>query len=139
MRALDLYCGGVMPQIRDILTEHQCLAKCAFILSARYGLIQADETISTYEEVLTASSVTGLRHSVALKFREHLTFKQPVSLFVFAEPLYFSMLSEALDGFTINRLTWEPDVHSGGLIFLEKLRQHISEMRLINELGQESL
>lgn len=73
--ALDLYQGWCVPMLRDYAPAGSGLRAGICVLSARYGLISADEPAETYEQPLTARIARELRPrataQLAARLREH--------------------------------------------------------------------
>jgi hypothetical protein len=114
MPALDLYQGGGIPEIRAYIGNLVAMRQRTFILSARYGLLGADDLIESYDAVLTLTDVLRMRASVWAEIqRRILTPHRPSMIFVLAEPLYFALAADLLEGASTAQIIWEPDIHNG--------------------------
>jgi cytoplasmic iron level regulating protein YaaA (DUF328/UPF0246 family) len=96
VEALKLYQGGYVPNLRRRLKDRSDLKHRSFILSAKYGLIGASDTICYYDLQLTSSRAEELRPIVCQQFSQLILDEfSPSDLLLVLEPLYLSLLSES--------------------------------------------
>ncbi|MGQ0774656.1 MAG: DUF6884 domain-containing protein [Pseudonocardiales bacterium] len=108
--ALDLYEGGCVPQLRDRVHAHPSLRDRIFILSARYGLVGADDRIVSYDQQMTLSRARELERSVGSTLTGRvLVAPYPRDLVVLVEPIYLAALAELLRADVRPRVHWFPD------------------------------
>lgn len=130
MPALNLYQGGGIPEIRAFIGDLAAMRQQTFILSARYGLLGADDLIVPYDAVLTLADALRMRPSVWTEIQHRiLTPRWPDTIFVFAEPLYFALAADLLEGTPNTHIIWEPDIRNGLESMIAKLdvwRRHVA-------------
>ncbi|MFI5822834.1 DUF6884 domain-containing protein [Streptomyces rishiriensis] len=108
--ALELYAGGIAPQLRHRLSGHHELRRRVYFLSARHGLVAADTPLLPYDQALTISRAGELRASVHPQLRRHLDAAgTSARLLVVAEPLYLVLLADLLADKDRPLITWIPD------------------------------
>jgi len=123
MPALELYQGGGIPEIRVCIGDYPPMREQTFILSARYGLLGADDLIVPYNAVLTLADALRMRPTVWNDIqRRVLTPRRPDAIFIFAEPLYFALAADLLEGTPTTHIIWEPDIRNGLGRMIAKLR-----------------
>lgn len=112
--ALDLYQGGCVPMIRSRVNGYPNFRSRVFILSAEYGLLQADDRIESYDRVLSAQRAEELRasvgHSVSARILRPF---RPHGILVVVEPTYFILLADLLKDASRPAIHWIPDPDSG--------------------------
>ncbi|MGH3718017.1 MAG: DUF6884 domain-containing protein [Pseudonocardiaceae bacterium] len=108
--ALDLYEGGCVPQLRSRVHAHPSLRDRIFVLSARYGLVGANDRIASYDQQMTLSRARELERSVgnALAGRV-LAAPYPRELVVLVEPVYLAALAELLRSDVRPQVHWFPE------------------------------
>jgi len=112
--ALELYSGGGIPEIRDYVAQYPVFRERIFILSAKYGLLGADDRIKTYDAVLSLDAALVLRKQVWADIQQRVLLPfAPDTILVLAEPLYFALLGDLLEHTPPARIIWEPDIHNG--------------------------
>lgn len=107
--ALDLYEGGCVPQLRSRVHAHPSLRDRVFILSARYGLIGADDRIASYDQHMTLSRARELGRSVGSALTGRVLAPHPRELVVLVEPIYLAALAELFRADVRPRVHWFPD------------------------------
>lgn len=108
--ALELYTGGIAPQLRARFGRHPQLRQRIFFLSARHGLVAADNRLSPYDEPLTPAQADALRPVVHRTLRWQLAeLGTRPQLLVVAEPLYLVLLADLLSGPDRPPVRWIPD------------------------------
>ncbi|WP_322768593.1 DUF6884 domain-containing protein [Frankia sp. Cr1] len=108
--ALDLYEGGCVPQLRGRVHAHPSLRERIFVLSARYGLVGADDRIASYDQQMTLSRARELARCVGRALTSRvLVAPHPRELLVLVEPAYLVALAELLRADIRPRLHWFPD------------------------------
>ncbi|MGW2686340.1 DUF6884 domain-containing protein [Streptomyces sp. NPDC001414] len=90
--ALDLYQGWCFPQLRERVANHPEYRSRTLVLSARHGLLGADEPIEPYYQVLTPDRALSQRDLVSAALAEHLERTPAREALLLLEPLYFQML-----------------------------------------------
>jgi hypothetical protein len=97
VRALDLYAGGIIPQLRDRVGHLPELRQRVRILSAKYGLIAADHRVEPYDLILDSGRADRLRPAVAATLGEEFDRDGvPDEVLVVAEPPYVSLVAGRL-------------------------------------------
>jgi hypothetical protein len=92
--ALELYEGGIIPQLRFRIGHLPVLRRRVRILSAKYGLISADHPAEPYDLILDPDGADRLRPAIEAAL--HQEFERdgtPDEVLVVAEPLYVSLVS----------------------------------------------
>ncbi|MEU8759512.1 DUF6884 domain-containing protein [Streptomyces sp. NPDC048659] len=90
--ALELYQGWCFPQLRERIAGRPEFRARTLVLSARHGLIGADEPIAPYHQVLTPERALSQRDLVSAVLAEHLERHPAQEALLLLEPLYFQML-----------------------------------------------
>ncbi|MGH3869133.1 MAG: DUF6884 domain-containing protein [Pseudonocardiaceae bacterium] len=90
--ALDLYQGWCIPLLRQRIGEHPEYRARTLILSARHGLIGADEPLAAYDQRLTAERAHQLREPVRAAARAHLAAHPTDQALLLLEPDYLDLL-----------------------------------------------
>ncbi|MFQ6197714.1 DUF6884 domain-containing protein [Streptomyces sp. NPDC000405] len=90
--ALDLYQGWCIPKLRDRLGPAVSQRQRVLIFSARYGLIRADELISTYEQPMTRGRASALRAPVRRALARHLKAYPTREALVLLEQRYLDVM-----------------------------------------------
>lgn len=105
--ALDLYQGGVIPQLRVWLAGCPLMRSSVRILSAEHGVIGADRPILPYDRRLNLCRVDELQPVV----RQQLTPDLPTVHMglVIAEPLYQQLIRPLFDPPPDRRVWWISD------------------------------
>lgn len=108
--ALDLYEGGCLPQLRSRVHAHPSLRDRIFILSARYGLVGANDLIASYDQHMTLARARELTCSIgnALTGRV-LVAPHPCELVVLVEPIYLAALTELFRADVRPQVHWFPE------------------------------
>ncbi|OIJ91710.1 DUF6884 domain-containing protein [Streptomyces colonosanans] len=110
--ALELYIGGIAPNLRARVGHLPDLRKRVLFLSARHGLVDADTPLLPYDQTLTAEQADTLRPQVYRHLRQHIDeLGVPVRLLVVAEPLYLVLLADVLADDDRPLVHWIPDPH----------------------------
>lgn len=108
--ALDLYEGGCVPQLRSRVRAHPSLRDRIFILSARYGLVGANDRIASYNQQMTLSRARQLERSVGSALAGRVLAAPCLrELLVLVEPVYFAALAELLRSDVRPRVHWFPE------------------------------
>ncbi|MET8683614.1 DUF6884 domain-containing protein [Streptomyces sp. NPDC004732] len=108
--ALNLYAGGIAPQLRKRVGAHPALRQRVFFLSARHGLVSADTPLLPYDQPLTAEQAAALRPEVHRKLRWRIdALGVPARLLVVAEPLYLVLVADLLADEDRPLVHWIPD------------------------------
>jgi hypothetical protein len=108
--ALELYAGGIAPQLRARFGGRPELLQRIFFLSARHGLVGADTRLHPYDQPLTPERAADLRPSVYRMLRWHLDeLGVAARLLVVAEPLYLVLLTDLLADEDRPIVRWIPD------------------------------
>jgi hypothetical protein len=109
--ALDLYQGGYVPLIRTQVGRNPKLRERVFLLSAKYGLLGADDMVAYYDQPLTMDRAKELRPFVAQEaIRRFFTPRPPDEVLLIFEPMYLVMLADLLAHPSRPRFHWEPDI-----------------------------
>ncbi|MEU2354411.1 DUF6884 domain-containing protein [Streptomyces misionensis] len=90
--ALELYQGWCFPQLRERIAGRPEFRARTLVLSARHGLIGADEPIAPYYQVLTPERALRQRDRVNAVLTGHLARHPAQEALLLLEPLYFQML-----------------------------------------------
>ncbi|WP_327167714.1 MULTISPECIES: DUF6884 domain-containing protein [Streptomyces] len=110
--ALDLYQGGIVPQLRGRLAGHPQVLERVWFLSAEHGLLGARTRVMPYERALTEARARLLRPAVCAAVRERLDAlgHLPAQILLVAEPAYLSLLADVLgdEGRPLIRWITEP-------------------------------
>ncbi|MFI1765256.1 DUF6884 domain-containing protein [Streptomyces sp. NPDC020800] len=109
--ALDLYQGGIVPQLRDRLAGHPQVLERVWFLSAEHGLLGARSPVLPYERPLTDARARLLRPAVCAAVRERLDAldHHPAQILLVAEPAYLSLLADVLGDEDRPRIRWITD------------------------------
>ncbi|MET8981651.1 DUF6884 domain-containing protein [Streptomyces sp. NPDC004539] len=110
--ALELYAGGIAPQLRTRVGHLPDLRRRVCFLSARHGLVDADTPLLPYDQALTAERADRLRPEVHRLLRPRLdALGAPARLLVVAEPLYLVLVADILADRDRPLVHWIPDPH----------------------------
>ncbi|MEW2401369.1 DUF6884 domain-containing protein [Streptomyces sp. NPDC046862] len=110
--ALELYAGGIAPQLRARVGHLPDLRQRVFFLSARHGLVDANTSLLPYDQALTAEQANALRPEVSRRLRWRLDeLGAPARLLVVAEPLYLVLVADVLADDDRPLVHWIPDPH----------------------------
>ncbi|MFE0776510.1 DUF6884 domain-containing protein [Streptomyces sp. NPDC058861] len=90
--ALELYQGWCFPQLRERIADRPEYRSSTLILSARHGLLGADDPITPYHQVLTPERALSQRDLVSTALVGHLERSPAREVLLLLEPLYFQML-----------------------------------------------
>lgn len=132
--ALELYRGGGVPEIRDCVDRYPLLRERVFILSAKYGLLSANERIASYDLILTLEMALAMRRTVWADVQRRVLQRfEPEVVMVLAEPLYFTLVSGLLEHEPAARVIWEPDIRRGKHRILGLLEAWGSELAERNQ------
>lgn len=110
--ALDLYQGGYVPTLRATM-QAAPIPAAIFILSAKHGLLAAQDRILPYDQPLTLERAQELRPQVWADLHRRVFPLHPQDMLIVAEPLYLLLVAD-LFGVRIPplRLYWEPDLYA---------------------------
>ncbi|KUO04813.1 DUF6884 domain-containing protein [Streptomyces caeruleatus] len=107
---LELYAGGIAPQLRERVGDQPDLRQRVFFLSARHGLVGADTPLLPYDQALTAEHASVLRPTVHRQLRWRLdALDVRARLLVVAEPLYLVLIADLLADEDRPFMHWIPD------------------------------
>jgi hypothetical protein len=106
--ALDLYEGWCVPALRDRVAAHPALKQRVLVLSARHGLVRANEPLAPYNEQLTPSTARHLQPSCDATLREHLVSHPADEALLLLEPHYAHVLHRVDDRVTVVHKFPEP-------------------------------
>lgn len=90
--ALERYIGPKFGVLRNYLRDRRDPDLVIYILSAKFGLIPADELIPDYDQKMTSERAAVLRAPTASKLRSLVESLQPTELFVYAAAEYLAAL-----------------------------------------------
>jgi hypothetical protein len=108
--ALDLYRGGCLPALRARVGADAALRARVFILSARHGLLAADDPIAPYDQQMTPTRARQLRPVVSQAVAEKVTGALGArDLVVLVEPVYLIALADLFATDARPRVHWFPD------------------------------
>ncbi len=111
--ALDLYRGSCLPQLRRRVGEHPDRRRQVFILSAKHGLVSAEQLLLPYDLPLTYGRATELRPAVMQALMNRFEVSgPPAEILLILEPLYLVLLADLLAITNRPRLRWVPDGHN---------------------------
>lgn len=111
--ALDLYQGGCIPQLRRRVGPPSARWDHLAILSAKHGLVAADQPLLPYDLVLTPERAAELRPNVTRTLLERFQrCGTPSELLVVLEPLYFVPLADLLSLPDRPHIRWVPDARA---------------------------
>ncbi|MEU2516934.1 DUF6884 domain-containing protein [Streptomyces syringium] len=107
--ALELYQGWCFPQLRErIAGRPECRSR-TLVLSARHGLLGADDPITAYHQVLTPERALSQRDIVSAALAGHLERYPTWKVLLLLEPLYLQMLG--LPPLPVVHLVSDPVTH----------------------------
>jgi hypothetical protein len=110
LAALELYDGGIAPQLRTRFGGNAALRRRIFFLSARHGLVTADTPLTPYDQQLTVERAHQLRTAVHRTLRPRINeLGATARALVVAEPLYLVLLADLLADEDRPLLHWIPD------------------------------
>lgn len=113
IHAIDLYQGGYVPFIRNCILLKPKLRNQVFILSAKYGLLGADDPVLNYDQLLTMEEAKILRPLVWNSLQERILKSLiPKEILVITEPLYFYLIADIFSIVDIPRIYWEPEIRN---------------------------
>ncbi|MEV7775930.1 DUF6884 domain-containing protein [Kitasatospora sp. NPDC086791] len=92
MAALDLYQGWCLPHLRARLRGRGELRQRTLILSARHGLLKADNPILPYDQPLTPDRAAALETEVRAGLADHLRALPAAEALLLLEPVYLALL-----------------------------------------------
>jgi cytoplasmic iron level regulating protein YaaA (DUF328/UPF0246 family) len=107
LSAIEIYQGWCFPWLRARL--HQCYLcrEQIFIISALHGLLNASDRVDSYDCELTVSRADELRSLVLQAVKERiLDSLHPREIVAILEPLYFSLVKQALMSHPTLRVFW---------------------------------
>ncbi|MET9112474.1 DUF6884 domain-containing protein [Streptomyces zhihengii] len=107
--ALELYQGWCFPQLRERIADRPEYRSSTLILSARHGLLGADDPITPYHQVLTPERALSQRDLVSTALAGHLEQSPAREVLLLLEPLYFQMLG--LPPLPVVHLVSDPVTH----------------------------
>lgn len=108
--ALELYAGGIAPQLRARIGDHPNLRQRVAFLSARHGLVSADTPLLPYKQPLSPERAAQLRPQVYRTLRRRIdALGAPARLLVVAEPLYLALVADLLADDDRPLVRWIPD------------------------------
>lgn len=107
--ALELYQGWCFPQLRERIAGRLEYRSRTLILSARHGLLGADDPITPYHQVLTPERALDQRDIVSTALAGHLERSPSQEVLLLLEPLYFQMLG--LPPLPVVHLVSDPVTH----------------------------
>ncbi|KWW97746.1 hypothetical protein TH66_19905 [Carbonactinospora thermoautotrophica] len=108
--ALELYQGGIAPQLRRRLGARPEFRERIRFLSAEHGLITADQRLLPYDRPLTAARAVELRPRMAEAIADEFAARGvPEHVLIVAEPLYLVLLADLLAHPARPLLHWIPD------------------------------
>ena len=90
--ALEVYQGWCFPALRERISPLPWARERVLIISARLGLIPADEPIDTYEQAMTEQRAEQLLPECGRVLARHLAAHPTKYALVLAEPLYLRAL-----------------------------------------------
>ncbi|MFE2727138.1 DUF6884 domain-containing protein [Kitasatospora sp. NPDC059327] len=90
--ALDLYQGWCVPPLRARLAERGDLRRRTLILSARHGLLKAEDPVLPYDQPLTPERAAALQSAVRAQLAEHLQAFPASEALLLLEPAYLALL-----------------------------------------------
>lgn len=94
--AIRLYEGGLVPEVRALISARPELASSTSIISGKYGLLAPTDLVRTYDLRLDSAAAVALRRMVTEQIRRFVADALPRSVLVLAEPPYAAALA-ALD------------------------------------------
>ncbi len=112
--ALDLYQGGCIPALRARVGGDPRLRGCIRILSARHGLVRADQPLMPYDQPLDLPRAVELRTAVVQTLpTESSEVGWPEEILAVLEPLYMVCLGGLLALRRRPVVRWVPDPSGG--------------------------
>ena len=111
--ALDLYQGSCLPQLRMRVGDQPDRRRQVFILSAKHGLVPADQALLPYDLPLTHGRACELRPLVMQALMDRFQAGGlPAEILLILEPLYLVPLADLMAIPKRPRLRWVPDGHN---------------------------
>ncbi|MEU2874034.1 DUF6884 domain-containing protein [Streptomyces olivoreticuli] len=107
--AIDLYQGWCIPMLRARLGPGTAQRRRVLIFSARYGLIRADEPVSTYDQPMTRGRASALRVPVRRALAQHLKTYPTREALVLLEERYLDVMG--LPGAPVVHAITDPVAH----------------------------
>jgi hypothetical protein len=99
-----------MPDLRDRIRRHAPLRRQLYILSAKHGLVSADQPLLPYDLVLTTDRAAELRASVTRTLSDRFeAFGMPDEILLILEPRYLVPVADLLAIAGRPRLRWISD------------------------------
>lgn len=94
--AIDRYDGPLFQVLRKHIRERPEVPPATYILSGRFGLIDANFPTPRYSHQLTAADIPILQDSVDSQLKEAVEKVQPASVFVSVGSQYWPLLDEPI-------------------------------------------
>ncbi|MFG2913125.1 hypothetical protein ACGF0D_09565 [Kitasatospora sp. NPDC048298] len=95
--AMELYTGGIAPELNARFAGHPHARSRIRFLSAAYGLVGADDLIAAYDQCLTRDRAEGLRRIVNGQLSRDFTANGvPRRVLLILEPDYLVLLADLL-------------------------------------------
>src|SRR5205085_66192 len=94
--AIDRYDGPIFQVLRKYIREKPEIQSGAYILSGRFGLIDAEFPTPRYSHRLTSADVLSLRVSVDSQVKKAIGRVQPERVFVSVGSQYWPLLEEPI-------------------------------------------
>lgn len=94
--ALELYEGWCVPHLRSRIGNSAVHRQYVLILSARYGLVSADQPLHSYDHVMTPERADELRDEVTAELHEYVARNSITETLVLVPPTYVPALPERL-------------------------------------------
>jgi hypothetical protein len=107
--ALELYQGWCFPQLRERIAGRPEFRSRTLVMSARHGLLGADDPITPYHQVLTPERALSQRDIVSAALAGYLERYPTREVLLLLEPLYFQMLG--LPPLPVVHLVSDPVTH----------------------------
>jgi hypothetical protein len=109
--ALDVYQGGCVPYLRNQIENNPEFRSQVFILSAKYGLLGADDRILAYDQPLTLERAEQLRSDVGKSIVSRVIEPfRPEEIAIVLEPLYLVLVADLLANPARPQILWEPNL-----------------------------
>ncbi|HET9712767.1 MAG TPA: hypothetical protein VFP64_12815 [Pyrinomonadaceae bacterium] len=94
--AIDRYDGPLFQVLRKHIRERPEVPPATYVLSGRFGLIDAEFPTPRYSHRLTAADIPILQNSVDSQIKKAVEKIQPASVFVSVGSQYWPLLDESL-------------------------------------------
>jgi hypothetical protein len=95
--ALERYDGPSFRVLRRFLAQHPADRPDTVILSARFGIVDSDDSIPYYDQPLTCERMQALQPLVHDAVEQRLRAKAFDEIFTYGSRLYACLLATALD------------------------------------------